>query len=102
MTIGFHPPEAREALGYLPEFLSWSDHRPAREQINANYQHGGGWCPVKGWTMEPGTGVIQYPGDEPIKAIALGVLRDEVIRFYPGSWVSILQRDGTFEVARVD
>ena len=40
-----------EHLGLLPMMLDPSDPRPAREQFDENYQHGGGWRPFNGFTL---------------------------------------------------
>lgn len=89
-----------EHLGFLPGFLSEEDPRPAREQIDANYSHGGGWRPLAGWTREELT--ITYDGDPPMVPFAMAFLRDEKLFFYPYSQVMIIQKDGSFEVARID
>lgn len=95
-----HPRATYEMLGFIPEFLSEEDQRPAREQLNSNYSHGGGWTPFTGFRVtERG---LQYPGDPPMSLLAEARLRDEVIRFYESSWVSITQKDGSVEIARMD
>ena len=42
-----------EQLGMLPYFIDPNDPRPAREQLDANYQHGGGWVPSRGLHPRP-------------------------------------------------
>lgn len=88
-------------LGFLPSFLSPSDPRPAREQIDEHYSHGGGWRPFEGFTLLPGD-QLEYPGDPPMKPLAEAHLRDERILFYPYEWLVIVQPDGSYEVSRVD
>lgn len=89
-----------EHLGYLANFLDERDPRPAREQLDAAYRHGGGWVRFEGFTMlEDG---LSYPGDPTMVLIAETKLRDETIRFYNGSWVAIVQSDGSYEIARMD
>lgn len=95
-------PRARDLLGLIPSFLREADPRPAREQIDTAYAHGGGWRPFRGFTVLNGSGVIQYPGDSALEWIAAAFLRDEVIRVYPHAWVSITQPDGSTEIARMD
>lgn len=90
-----------ELLGFIPGFLSENDPRPAREQIDSAYQHGGGWSPFEGFKMLS-DGNMQYPGDPPTRLLAETKLRDEVIRFYEHSWLAIVQQNGSFEVTRVD
>lgn len=96
-------PRAGDLVGHLPEFLSVADPRPAKEQFDMAYAHGGGWHPMKGWAMpDTLTGRLKYPGDPAYVAVARAELRDEVIFVYEHAWVSIVQKDGTFEVARMD
>ena len=97
-----HPQMTQAMLGFIPAFLSEHDPRSAREQIDENYQHGGGWRPLKGWVFLPATGVIKYPGDEALMPLASVTLRDERIYYYPHSWVAIVGPDGAYEVARLD
>lgn len=90
-----------EILGYLPNLLSASDPRPAREQLAVNYAQGGGWRPLRGFELDE-HGQLIYPGDPPIKVLAVSMLRHEEIRLYEHEWLMILQPDGTFEVSRVN
>lgn len=90
-----------EALGFIPLFIFDSDSRPAAEQFNDRYAHGGGWSPMRGWSMGP-VGEIMYPGDPALHPIAVATHGTETIRIYPHAWVSIAQGDGSFEVSRMD
>lgn len=95
-----HPRCNREMLGFIPDFLNEDDPRPAKEQFNANYAHGGGWRPMRGWTR---TGwQMRYPGDPPMEPLALMQLHDELVYIYPHAWVVILQPDNSFEISRMD
>ena len=96
-----HPRATLDMLGYLPEMISERNPKPAREQFDTNYQHGGGWTPFKGFSMLP-DGNLSYPGDPPTRLLAETQLRDETIRFYEHSWVAIIQTDGTYEICRMD
>lgn len=96
-----HPRMTMEMLGFLPGFLSERDPRPAAEQINDNYRHGGGWSPMPEWTLTEGNG-IKYPGDPALMPLASTKLRDEEIFFYNHAWLCIKQPDGSIEVSRVD
>lgn len=101
--VFLHPKATCEHLGYIPEWLHLADPRPAKEQLDAAYRHGGGWDPFKGFEMpDKTTGVMRYPGDPPQKPIAKCQFRDELIFMYNHGWVSIVQKDGTWEVARMD
>ena len=97
-----HPKLTPEHLGFLPGFLDADDPRPAREQIDASYQHGGGWQPFEGFKFDPGRLTLKYPGDPAFKAIAMTTLRDETLYFFDHDWLLILQPDGVWEVARVN
>jgi hypothetical protein len=95
-----------EALGFIPGMVSDDDPRPAREQFDANYQHGGGWRKFEGFTMQP-NGSIKYPEDPPLPVLAETLLhadtdKPETIRFYSHDWVAVVQKDGTYEIARMD
>jgi hypothetical protein len=96
-----HPNMTMEMLGFLPMFMSEDDPRPAREQIDAAYQHGGGWNPFKGFELLE-NGDLKYPGDPPTKRLAVTVLHQEEVSFYEHAWVVIKQPDGSWEVARID
>lgn len=98
--IRFYPNHEDERLGLIPEFLSEHDPRPAREQLDERYAHGGGWRPMAGWTLKGNT--LQYPGDDKLHVIAVGRLRDEIIAVFPNAWVAIIQPDDSYEVARMD
>ena len=95
-----HPKMTLDHLGYLPSFVLSTDPRPAREQFNERYAFGG-WQPFHGFRLA-NTNSLMYPGDPPMKPLAEAKLREELICFYPSSWVAIIQPDRTFEVARLD
>lgn len=89
-------------LGIIPHFLVEADPRPAAEQFEDRYAHGGGWRPMDGWTVGP-VGELKYTGEQPMAPIAIATLHDvEIIRLYPNAWVTITQVDGSFEVGRMD
>lgn len=93
-----------DMLGLIPEFLSEDDPRPAREQFNEAYAHGGGWRPFEGFVMAGPDDLywLLYPGDPPTRSLACCRLRDELIIVYQHAWVAIVQPDGTYEIARMD
>jgi hypothetical protein len=91
-----------DLLGYLPFFLSEEDPRSAAAQLDENYAHGGGWHPQDGFTFDPVSWVIRYPGDPPHRPLAIARLRDELLLFYPYEYLAIVQPDGSFEIARVN
>jgi hypothetical protein len=95
-----------EALGILPQFLRYADPHPAREQIHEAYAHGGGWNAFEGFTLNTHfpleSWALSYPGDPDMRLIAYTRLRDEIIALFQYSWVAIVARDGTYEIARID
>lgn len=95
---GHHPDE----LGLIPSFIDQGDPRPAREQFNEHYAHGGGWLPIKGFQQPMGGSTLEYPGDPPYRPIAAFTLRDQMIVVYRYGLVAIFDRNGDFEVARMD
>lgn len=90
-----------EHLGLLPGMLDPNDPRPAKEQFNENYQHGGGWHSQPGFKLLD-SGWIKYPGDPPFCMVAFTMLRDEIIALYEHDYVAIVQPDGSFEICRMD
>ena len=102
-----------EWLGLIPAFISAYDPTPVAEQVDANYQHGGGWRPLKGWMMDEDY-VLTYPSppedgppDPPLHPLFSaehdrggGVM--EKVFFYDSAWVNVVQPDGSFEVSRMD
>ena len=98
---GAHPNFHMDQLGLIPFFLDERDPRPVKEQIEANYQHGGGWRPIKGFKFGK-LGELLYPEDPPYQPIAISRLRDELVVFYTCQLLMVLQPDGSFEVARID
>ena len=100
-----HPSMTPDMLGFIPDFLSNDDPASAKEQINRNYSHGGGWRPFHGFEMKPDG--IQYPDDPLMPLLAQTVLhpdtdKPELIRFYLSSWVAVVQLDGSYEICRLD
>ena len=93
-----------DMLGILPQFISPRDPHTAREQLHANYAHGGGWRPFTGFTLRGNhpKWELKYPGDPAYRAAAFAKLRDETIIIFPYAWVVVLQADGAWECARMD
>ena len=97
-----HPNMTAEGLGLIPLMLSEEDPRPAREQIDAHYQHGGGWRSMSGFKFNSGTYTLKYRGDPVMRPLAKTNLRKETILFYDFAWIVIMQPDGAYDVARID
>jgi hypothetical protein len=89
-----------EDWGLIPGFLDESDERGAREQFNARYI--AGWQPFEGFTFDPDTEILSYPGDPPMKALSIMMFRNEIIMLFPSAWVMVLQPDNTWEICRMD
>jgi hypothetical protein len=100
LQILLHKGARPEDLGLLPYMLDPFDPRPASQQFDDNYQHGGGWMPIMGFLLEDGR--LKYPGDPPLSPIGMLTLNDEVIVFFEHALVCVVQKDGSFEVARMD
>ena len=84
----------------LSLFLSEDDPKGAVDQIHESYPHGGGWNDFKGFDLYNNCDLV-YPGDPPMKPVAVGVLRKEVILLYPYPWVVVVQPDRSFRVAYI-
>lgn len=98
-----HPAITMEHLGLIPLWIHNEDPDPAWKQIDKNYAHGGGWRHgTMNFKMDLSTHVLKYPGDPPLAPLAQTLLRDELILFYRHAIVAIVQKDGSFEVARID
>jgi len=94
-------------LGAVPLFFPEGDDRPAAEQIDERYAHGGGWGPFGGWRLIPHTQpdhppALKYPGDSILKPLAWMRLPTETVIMYRSAIVLVLRDDGTFDVARMD
>ncbi len=102
ITISFkHPDATVEHLGLIPFMLDSEDLRPASEQFDEQYQHGGGWRPFQGHKLMENDD-LQYPEDEPLSPLAEIRLREERILIYDYGWVAIIQPDGSYETCRMD
>jgi hypothetical protein len=101
MWIALRHEVTAEHLGLLPGMLDDDDPAPAREQLDRAYQHGGGWRPFVGHTLQDDFS-LSYPGDPPTLPLAMTRLRDEIVVLCEHSWVVIIQPDKSFEVCRMD
>jgi hypothetical protein len=92
-----------EHLGFLPDILLADDPRSVKDQLEDRYRHGGGWRPIEGMRMNPENWVMRFPGDPPFKPAAMTKINNEMVIFYPQcSLLAVIQKDGKFEVCRVD
>ena len=98
MWLMLHPRATPDMLGFLPEFFSEDDPRGAVEQFDDAYQ--GGWHDMKGFTFDPKTMTLDYPGDPPTKALAMTMLREEFIILFQHEWLMVLQKDGSHRICR--
>ena len=107
MTLIELSSRAIERAGFIPSFLHPDDPRPAKQQIDEAYAHGGGWRSFPGFHFLSEDRSLTYVDDDgdgdpalyPYLEIHLG---DELVLVYPYSWVVILQPDGAWDVARID
>ena len=92
------------AAGLLTEFFDENDPRSAREQLDANYIHGGGVRPFTGFDVVMPNGVpsLHYPGDPALNVISQAKMRDESLYLFPYSWVLIMHGDKVVVVTRCD
>jgi hypothetical protein len=88
-------------LGFLPLLITDIDV-PVAKQLEVTYAHGGGWRPQSGFTLDIESMTLKYPGDPPMRPLAMAILRNEMIFFYEQDYLCIVQQDHSFEVARVD
>ena len=98
-----------ERAGLLPSFLSHDDTDGAVEQINKNYGHGGGWIDCDGWTLligkKKGSATmywLEYPDEPMLPMVSMGTLLDEAIILFEHDWVTVVQTDLAFRVARIN
>ena len=96
-----NPDVTLEDLGLISGMLDVSNPAPARDQFNANYQHGGGWRPSDKFTLGDDDS-LGYPGDEPLHPLAEITFRDERVLIYESNFVAVILPDRSFEVCRVD
>lgn len=96
-----HPRTSLDTLGYIRFWLTEDNPASAKEQLHANYTHGGGWRPFKGHTMLP-NGDLAYPGDPPRRLLWEAKLREELVRVYQDAWVAVIQPSGEYEICRMD
>lgn len=93
-----------EVLGPLEYWIDLNDQREPHEQIDANYQHGGGWrdfdqkkwrVTKSGWMMhdERYAPSIQYPGDPTYIPVAYTIWGEKVVCLYLHAWVGVFAYD---------
>lgn len=93
-----------ELIGIIPMWLEACPDRPAREAIDVNYAHGGGWYSLKGFTINE-EGVLSYPEDPDlypiVEYIRDGHLNERCYQYEYG-WVAVVNGEGVLDVARID
>ena len=94
--------DRRVDLGFLPAILRDDDPRPIKEQVEERYAHGGGWRPQNGFTFDFESGELKYPGDPPLRPVAMTQIHGDMVILFPYSYVLIRYRDETFDVMRMD
>lgn len=94
-----------QAAGYLPFILSNNDPRPASEQLDDRYAHGGGYNPFEGFKLivnKDNSYALQYPNDPPMRELSQAFLHEEKLVLFEGSWLAIIQPCGDHVITRVD
>jgi len=96
--------QVKGMLGYLPDFIGEFNSEPIKDQIAANYAHGGGYSPYgkDKWIFDPVRKTLKYPGDPTLKPVAELQVRDELFIVYQYAVCAIVQKDGSFDVVRMD
>ena len=94
-------------LGFLPEWWrAQYDERPVTQQLHDAYRHGGGWDPLPGFVLQDGNKAQYKPNDPdrdpPYEPLAIGEANGEKVIVYDHSWVGVINKDGTFEMNRMD
>jgi len=99
--IPFNPD--RSVTNYLPVIFSPTDERPAVEQANDRYAHGGGWRKFSGFILGADKS-LTYPGDPAYRPVAQSLLplTLEILIQYPHGWVMIYRSPKDWEVSRLD
>jgi len=96
-----------DAAGILPLMLDVLDTRDARAQLDANYAHGGGFRPFKGFELATpptpdGSYGLRYPGDPVMPEVSRATLASETVVLFAYGWVAVIQPDQSFVVSRMD
>lgn len=88
---------------FLVDIFDAKDPRPAREQAQERYAHGGGWNPIAELELTA-SGKLKYPGDPPFGELSRAYLplTQEVLILFDYGFVAIIQKDDSYEVARMD
>jgi hypothetical protein len=91
-------------LGMIPLMLSPHDERPMVEQLNEGYQHGGGWQPFKGFSVNSSGDYyyLTYPNDPPYKERARITMNGETLAVFDSAWVLVIDKEGKNHIARMD
>jgi hypothetical protein len=90
-----------DCIGYIRFLGDENDQTPLKDQFDKMYSYGGGWNPIKRFKMLEGA-VLEYPGDPVLHPLATAKFRNQYVHIYKHAFVSIVEEDGSFEVARMD
>lgn len=99
-----------ECLGILPAIIHPNSNQSAKEQIEVEYSHGGGYLPfgdgkftLENWP-EIGRARLRYPGDPAFGEIARCVINatKETCILFDSELVAVVQYNGDFEIIRMD
>ena len=94
------PQRLIDAMGVLPAWVDPADPRPARLQFETKYRFG--VTEIPGVEVMP-DGTWSYPGDPVLHPIAKIERAHEIVYFYRGAFVAIVQKsDGASFATRMD
>ena len=97
-----HEDAVPDHIGLVTMMLNPADKsRTAAQQLDDGYGHGGGWRPFNGFKMLE-NGNMKYTGDPETQLLWEAQFNDETIRVYENAWFAVVQKDGSFEVCRMD
>lgn len=105
MERGIQP---EDFIGFVSLMLNPESADGAVKQLDAGYQHGGGWRPMEGFTLGEGY-TLRYPGDPDLSPLAWALMSEkEIVVVYPHAIFLVAQLDPetskviSFEAARMD
>ena len=102
MTVWTNPQRA----GHLPQIIINRDARSAQEQVNARYQHGGGWRSVEGFKLgwpRADEYSLNYEGEEPLREVSRALFHGtQVLVLFKYSYLAIVEADKLIDVSRID
>jgi len=100
-------------LGFIPEILRDDDPRPVKDQMNERYEHGGGFhafpnkkrFTINDTAAEPCK--LVYHEDDFVETMeewgrCWFPITEELVIVFDSAITAIIQKDGSFELTRMD